>query len=577
MLTTQAGCAIAGLLTSEIWTHPMTADIIITNARVITMDPALPFAEALAIRGHRIMHVGRRDEVMALRGPKTRVHDNGGNTVMPGIIEGHVHLFIGAAELGLLNIRDHEGFESISTAVANFRAKNPGAGFIHAIAATHEHFGAGVAINRHLLDKIVDDVAFAIGSFDHHTVWANTKALEVAGILRGRQLNTGNEIVMGADGLATGELREFEAFAPILKLGASGGRESAGIVTGRDPEPSVTAQQRAQDVETMRAGIAHANSLGITSMHNMDGNAYQLELLHLLEQSGELNARVEVPFHFRNTMKLADMDEALEFRAKYKSDMLHSGRVKLFVDGVMETLTALMLDDYPGYPGNKGAPLYSSDEMNAVVARADSFGLQIATHAIGDGGVRRTLDAYEFARRRNGNRDSRHRIEHIELIDPVDIPRLAELGVVASLQPVAGVGVPGTPQEPILTRLGDKLPYAYAWQTIRETGAKVAFSSDWPVSPLDPFIGMQSAMTARPLRPDCRNQAQSLMDSIHGFTAAGAHMEFMEDRKGMLKQGYLADLAVLDADLERVPADQISGVKPVLTICDGRVVFEKHS
>jgi predicted amidohydrolase YtcJ len=552
----------------------MHADLIITNARIITMDAAKPFAEALAVLGNRVVKVGSAREVMALKSAKTRVHDNRGNTVIPGIIESHVHLFIGAAELGLLNIRHNESFESVSEAVKTYRSKNPGLNFLHAISATHEQFGAGIAINRHLLDRIVNDVPFAIGCFDHHTAWANTKALEVTGLLHGAKLNTGNEVVMGPDGLATGELREFEAFAPVLNLGASGGRESAGIVTGRNPVPAATAQQRAQDEATMRAGVAYANSLGITSMHNMDGNWYQLELLHALEQRGELDARVEVPFHFRNTFKLADVDEAVAYREKYNSDMVHSGRVKLFIDGVLETLTALMLEDYPGYPGNKGAPLYSADELNAVVARADGLGLQIATHAIGDGGVRRTLNAYEFAQKKNGKRDSRHRIEHIELIDPQDIPRIAELGVVASLQPIAGVGVPGSPQQPILSRVGDKLPYAYAWQTIRDTGAAVAFSSDWPVSPLDPFIGIQSAMTAVPPGPGCANQAQSLMDAIHGFTLAGAHMEFMDDCKGMLKEGYFADIAVLNADMEKLRPSEISSVKPVMTVCDGRVVFE---
>jgi predicted amidohydrolase YtcJ len=552
----------------------MHADIIIINARIITMDPLRPFAEALAIIGNKIVRVGSRDDAMELRGSSTRVHDNDGNTVIPGIIESHVHLFIGAVERDLLNIRYNEGFDAVAAAVKDYRAKNHGLNFIHAIGATHEQLGAGVPITRRLLDRIVDDVPFAIGCFDHHTVWANTKALEVAGIMRGAKLNTGNEIVIAADGLATGELREFEAFANVLKLGASGGRESAGIVTGQNPKPAATAKQRMQDEETMRQGIAHANTLGITSMHNMDGNWYQLELLHALEQRGELNARVEVPFHFRNTFKLADVDEAVAYRDKYKTDMVHSGRVKLFMDGVMETLTAQMLDDYPGYPGNKGAPLYTAEEMNAVVARADRLGLQISTHAIGDGGVRRTIDAYEFAQKQNGKRDSRHRIEHIELIDPQDIPRLAALGIVASLQPVAGVGVPGSPPEPILSRVGDKLPYAYAWQTIRDTGAAVAFSSDWPVAPLDPFIGMQSAMTVLPLRPNCPNQAQSLMDTLHGFTLAGAHMEFMEDRKGMIKEGYLADIAALNADMEKTPATEIAGVKPVMTICDGRIVYE---
>ncbi len=548
-------------------------DLIITNARIITMDEANPFADTLAIKGNRILQVGTADDILLLRNLKTRIHDNDGNTVIPGIIEGHVHLFIGAAELDLLNIRWNTNFDSIRDAVHAYRNKNPGLTFIHAISAAHEQFGEGIAITRQLLDQIVPDVPFAIGCFDHHTVWANTKALEVAGILHGRKLSTGNEIVMGADGLTTGELREFEAFAPVLEMGASGGRESAGIVTGLSP--AATPANRAADIETLRKGIAHANALGITSMHNMDGNRYQLELLHALEHRGELNARMEVPFHFRNTMQLADVDEAVEFRRDFATDMLHSGRVKLFIDGVMETLTAQMLEDYPGHPGNKGAPLYTPEEMNAVVARADAHGLQISTHAIGDGGVRTTIDAYENAARKNGTRDSRHRIEHIELIHPDDIPRLAQLGIVASIQPIAGVGVPGNAHEPILSRVGKNLPYAYAWQTIRETGAAITFSSDWPVSPLDPFIGMQSAMTCKPLRADCRDQSQSLMDTLHAFTLAGAHMEFMEDRKGMLKEGYLADIAVLDANIENTSADQISTIKPVMTICDGRVVYEK--
>jgi predicted amidohydrolase YtcJ len=569
---TVACCALAGASSSGQDLATMThADLIIANARIITMDPAKPVAEAMAIAGNRIIRVGSRDDAMALRSAKTRVHDNKGKTVIPGIIEGHVHLFIGAAELDKLDIRYTTGEAAITNAVKAYRAKHPKLKFLHAISAAHDHFG-GAPITRHLLDKIVSDIPFIIGCFDHHTIWANTRALEAKNLMRGAKLPPGSEIVLGPDGLATGELREFESFAPILELGTSGGREALGIITGRNPE-KLTPAQRKSDVETMRRGVAHANTLGITSMHNMDGNLYQLELLHELEKNGELNARVEVPFHFRNTMQLSEVDDAVGFREKYKTDMLHSGRVKLFIDGVMETLTALMLEDYPGHPGNTGAPLYSADDFNQIVARADSHGLQIAVHAIGDGGVRRTLDAYEFAQKKNGKRDSRHRIEHIELIHPDDIPRLAQLGVIASLQPIAGVGVPGNPQEPILSRIGKNLPYAYAWQTLRNTGAEVAFSSDWPVSPLDPFIGMQSAMTPVPY-PNCPDQKQSLMDTLHAFTLAGAHMEFMEDRKGMVREGYLADIAVLNADMEKLPANEMASVKPVLTICDGRVVYE---
>ena len=553
------------------------ADTLITNARVLTMDPARPRAEAVAIAGNRIIRVGTMQDVAGLKAKHTRVIDVAGKTVMPGIIEGHVHLFGGAVELETLMLNGMTGIEAVAEAVALFRRQRPGEPVLLATGIAHEAFGE--PITRQILDGMVSDIPFIMGCFDHHTMWANTRALEMAGIMKGRSLPTGNEIVLDHNGIATGELREPAAYMLVQALTPTGGREWLGMTTGENPDPPATAAQRELDIGFFKKGIAHAASLGITSMHNMDGNWYQLELLQTLLDRGDMNARVEVPFHQKNTFEIARVEEAAEMRAKYGrtragGDMLHCDRVKVFVDGVLETYTALMLEGYPDQPANMGAPLFTADEMNEIVRRADRHGLQVATHAIGDGGVRRTLDAYENAIRANGRRDSRHRIEHIEMIDPADIGRLKALGVIASLQPIAGVGVPGSPHEPILSRVGTKLPWAYAWQTLRDAGAVIAFSSDWPVAPLSPFLGMQAAMTAVPLKPNCPPQAQSLMDTLHGFTAAGAYMEFMEDRKGTLKEGYLADLVVLDADMEATPKDQIANVRPVTTICDGRVSFE---
>ena len=551
-----------------------TADILITNASILTMDKARPRAGSLAIAGNRIIALGEPGDLTAFKARHTRVIDAAGKTVMPGIVEGHVHLFIGAVENESLMLNGAQGFEPIARAVKDYRAKNPGQAVITATGVAHESFGPATPITRQLLDRIVPDVPFIAVCFDLHTVWANTRALETAGLIKGRELPTGNEIVMGVDGLATGELRESAAFMPALGLTPTGGREWLGMTTGENPVPPATPAQRAIDENFMKKGMALAAALGITSMHNMDGNWYQLELLKTLLDNGELNARIEVPFHQKNFFELSRIDEAFDMRAQYQGEMLHCDRVKIFIDGVLESLTALMLDDYPGHPGNQGAPLFTAEEFNALAQRIDARQMQISVHAIGDGGVRRTLDGYDFARRKNGPRDSRHRIEHIELIDPTDIPRLKELGVVASLQPIAGVGVPGNPHEPILSRVGDKLPNAYAWQTLRETGAEIAFSSDWPVAPLNPFLGMQAAMTAVPLKPGCRDQSQTLMDTLDGFTRAGAYMEFMEHRKGMLREGYLADVVVLDSDLEKTPKDRIATVRPLTTICDGRVTFE---
>jgi predicted amidohydrolase YtcJ len=160
------------------------------------------------------------------------------------------------------------------------------------------------------------------------------------------------------------------------------------------------------------------------------------------------------------------------------------------------------------------------------------------------------------------------------VIDPADVPRLRTLGVVASLQPIVGLGVPGAPLEPCLSRIGPKMPYAYAWQTLRAAGAAIAFSSDWPVSPLDPFLGMQAAMTRRPALPGLPEQRQSLMDTLAAFTSDGAYAEFAEDKKGRLAPGLLADVIVLNADVETIPAAEFSTIKPVVTICDGRITYE---
>ena len=551
--------------------HP---DLIIINARVITMDEVQPFAQSLAVSGNKIIAVGSNNDVLQLRAKPTRVVDAGGKTVMPGIIEGHVHLFGGAVELTTLMVNHINSFQTFYDAVSQHRKANENLKVISANGIAHASLGIDGPITRQLLDRIVADVPFIVGCFDHHTMWANTKALEAAGIMRGRALPTGNEIVLDAQGIATGELREPAAYMVVQALTATGGREWLGMTTGENPNPPATAAQRRSDEALMISGIKHANSFGITSMHNMDGNWYQLELLKNILDRGELNARMEIPFHQKNTFDIARVDEAADMHAQFKGDMLHSGRVKIFMDGVLETLTALTLDDYPGHPGNKGTPLFTAAEFNALAARIDKLKLQISVHAIADGAVRRTLDGYEFARAQNGVRDSRHRIEHIELIDPSDVPRLHELGVIASLQPIAGVGVPWAPKEPILSRVGDKLPWAYPWQTLRKTGATIAFSSDWPIAPLNPFLGVEAAMTCVRLRPDCPDQSQTLMDSLHAFTVAGAEMEFMEDRKGVLKAGYLADVVVLDSDLEKTAAHEMRNVKAVMTVCDGRVVWE---
>jgi predicted amidohydrolase YtcJ len=257
------------------------------------------------------------------------------------------------------------------------------------------------------------------------------------------------------------------------------------------------------------------------------------------------------------------------------SDKLKSGFVKLFMDGVVDSQTAVMLDDYSNKPGWRGEPLFSQKQFDEIAIEADRRGLQIAVHAIGDGAVRSVLYGYQAARKKNGARDSRHRVEHIEVVHPADIKRFAKLGVIASMQPPHPPGSQGLPLEPTLTNIGRaKWPYAYAWNSLRKAGAHLVFGTDWPVSDINPIRSVQSAMTRVPFAPGLESHAQSLMQALHSYTVEGAYAEFAEVRKGQLKKCMFADVVVLGGDLENTAAETLHSVVPRFTICDGSVVWE---
>ncbi len=552
----------------------MTASLIITNAKVLTMDPARPRAEAIAVSGNRITAIGTHAGIMREKGASTRVADAGGGSVIPGFVEAHMHLFAGAAELANLQLFGVRGFDELKARTEAYVKANPGDDLIIGEQVDYTIL-AGEPLSRHHLDRIVKDRPFMVFSPDHHTAWANTLALEMAGLLKGAKLGPGNEVVMAADGLAQGELREGEAFFPVRALSKKGMRDRLGLVTGGEPEPYPTKAEFESDLDIMRQGLAHAARHGITFLHNMDGNLYTLELLEELQRRGELSARARVPFHFKNFMDIAMLEKASLMAARYKSGMLSSGFVKLFADGVTDTGTAVMVDDYADQPGWKGEPLFEPERFAKIAVEADRRGLQIAVHAIGDGAVRIVLDGYEAALKANGRRDSRHRVEHVEVIHPDDIPRFKELGVIASMQPPHPPGCHGLPLEPYLTKIGAKRwPYAFAWKTLRAAGARIAFGTDWPVSDVSPLWSLQSAMTRGRWNDAMPDNRQSLHDALHSYTADGAYVGFMEDKTGRLKEGMLADICVLPVDLEATDPGTYKEITPRMTVCDGRVVFE---
>ena len=552
----------------------MTADLIVTDAKVLTMDPSRPTAEAVAIKDGKILAIGSEAAIDALRGPATRVISAHNATVLPGFIEAHMHLFGGAAELHHLPLGGLRGFDAVAKAVRAYVPTQPDARVIFGKGADYAMMGAEGSINRHHMDQMCPDRPFAIASADHHTMWANTKLLEAVGLLHGKILGPGNEIVMGEDGLANGELREVEAFGPIIKYSGED-RATLGLATGGEPQPAPSREERAADIVTIRRGLEWCAKHGITSIHNMDGNFYTLELLGEIEAQGNLLCRNKVPFHFKNFMKVEMLEKASLMAELYNSDFLSSGLVKFFYDGVLDSYTACMVDDYADRPGITGDPLFTQEQFNEAAIEADRRKLQIAVHCIGDAAVRRVLNGYQAAQKANGIRDSRHRIEHVEVITEIDIPRFSELGVIASMQPPHPPGAMDFPLEPTISRIGkQRWHLSYPARTMKDSGAHVVFASDWPVASIDVLAGIQAAVTRKAWGPGFPDHRFNVMEAIAGYTAEGAYAEFAENKKGVLKEGYFGDVVILSGDIENTPPEAIGTLHPVTTICGGRVTFE---
>lgn len=548
----------------------MTPEMIVTNARVLTMDPANPRTEAVAISDGRILAVGGRSEIEKMALAETEVIDCGGSTVLPGFFESHLHLVLGGAELDHLQLTHVDGAETLARAFHSFAAEHPDRPLLMAQGGHYAMLDH--PMTRHDLDTIIADRPIAIGAHDHHTVWANTCALKAAGILEGAEMPHGHEVVMGADGLATGELREFEAFAPVIALGGEA-RLNLGIATGEEPSPWPDAAAQAIDRAKVANGLAHAAKHGITSMVNMDGNHYTLNLLRGLQDEGRLTARVKVPFHFKPHMDLTALDRADAMTRDFDDDWLTSGFVKMFMDGVIDSGTAFRLDSYPGRSGYHSEPLFPGPRFNQIATEIDRRGLQIAVHAIGDGAVRTTIDGYEAAQKANGKRDSRHRIEHIEMIDPSDISRLGALGITASLQPPHAPGAMDFAMFPTLDGIGrNRWGDIYLCRTLAEAGAPLAFASDWPVTDISVMRGIGAAMT-RPTFEGAEDQRIPLIQVLHAYTAGGAWAAHREHVTGTIRTGLAADIVVLSGDIESTQPESIADLQIALTICGGRVSY----
>lgn len=548
-------------------------ETLITGAVVWTGDPEQPSAEAVGWSGDRITFVGRLADASGLIGGRTRVIDGSGRMLLPGFIDDHQHLFFGSAELDNLLVDGLHSFAELQFAIRSYAAEHPGKPCVSVSHLQYDALPPGGPLTRQQLDELVSDRPLVLMDYSYHTVWANSLALERAGLLHGGTSGPGSLIVMAPGGTASGELREPDAFGPVLALTGAWGRATRAYTHGASLPGD--AAQRAEDLQIIRRGLSNAARLGITSIQNMDGDRYQLDLLAQLEQEGALTARVSLPFMVRPDTLQGSLQEAVLWSNAYTGDRLRTGRLKLFMDGIIESHTALMLEDYADLPGSRGGALFGAEQFAQIAVHADALGLQLDVHAIGDGAVRRTLDGYSRARDVNGARDSRHRIEHVEMLDPADLHRFAELGVTASMQPghVPGAGlVPLEAWTAAVPR--ERWGWAFPWRALRESGARLAFGSDWPIIDANPLLGLRAALT-RPLwNEDLPDQRPTLDQALAAFTSGGAYAEFMEEEKGTLRVGMLADLVLLSHDLKTTPPQAYGEVKALLTVCGGEVVYE---
>lgn len=532
-----------------------SADFIFENANVFTANPSQMFAEAVAITGNRISFVGQNKEARGYKGNHTRVIDMSGGTIMPGIIDSHYHMMYGALNMAGMQLDDVINFDELSKFILAYANKHPEATWLAGAGLRYNLGPNNTPLTRQHLDAIVADRPIYLNSFDGHTSWANTLALKMAGIFNGGKTAPNSENVLDEHGESTGELREPGAYQPVSDL---------------VPKPDETGKR-----SLLKKALQLTASLGITSVHNMDGNYEQAARYAAFEDLEELTCRIYIPYSINpeTTVDMLARDVA-EMKQAFNGAMLRTGSVKLFIDGVIESFTGLLVDPYEDNPTIFGAPNYEIAHFNNLVAKADQLGMQVITHAVGDMAVRKVLDAYEYAQTQNGKRDSRHRVEHIELIHPDDLSRFKQLDVLASMQPLHSPMQLGD-DNVWIQRVGtQRWKYSFAWRMLRDAGATLVFGSDWPIVTQNPFQGISNALTRAPWEAGLPEQNQTLIEALLSYTRDGAFGEFQENQKGQLQTNYLADLVALEENIFETSPEVIGKIMPVLTMANGKIVHE---
>jgi predicted amidohydrolase YtcJ len=536
------------------------AELVVMNANVVTIDKDNPRAEAVAVIGEKIIAVTSNRAIQAYLGDETEIIDAEGRLMIPGFNDAHAHY--GPLDTEYIELRYITDKNVITERVRERVAQVEPGVLIRGGHWEHEMFDDKQWPTKELLDEVAPNNPVALSRADGHSVLVNSYVIRASGITNETPDPFGGEIQRDpVSGEATG----------IFKEQAQGLLDYGAVAVDRTPEEREAL--RAQGWEDM---LEYTRSLGVTSIqHAGGGNG---DFYQRLMDEGKLTVRVDVDGRLTADPDQLDRYEELRNRFPPSGDWIRFGYLKGFMDGTLGSGTALFHEPFEDEPDKSGLPMMPYEEMEERVLAADARGFQVGVHCIGDKANTWILNAFEKAQEMNGVRDSRHRSEHAQVLIDEDIPRFAELGVIASMQPTHCI----TDKRFAEKRIGlERSKGAYAWRRLLDAGVKIAFGTDYSVEPLPPLEGIYAAVTRKDRLgepgdgwfPDQKLTAE---EAIELYTLGSAYAQFMEDRKGMLKEGYLADMVIYDRDFITGPEEEIMQALVDYTIVGGKVVYTRQ-
>ena len=531
-----------------------SADLIIINAKVWTVDKSLPIVQAVAVLGERIVAVGSNLEVEAWRGAHTRVFDAAGKLLLPGFNDAHVHFVSGGQQLDNVQLKDATSPEEFARLVGERAKVTPKGEWILGGNWDETKWNPPNMPTKELIDAITPDTPVFVSRYDGHMGLANSVALRLAGITAKTPDPPGGTIVRDAQGNPTGALKDA-ATDYIEKV-----------------IPPLSHEQRAKVV---KRAMAYAGSVGVTSVQHMDASYEDIAVYAELLQRGELTTRI----YAAPLITHVDDQARLGIRHAFGGPYLRIGAVKAFADGSLGSGTAYFYEPFLNQGNNRGL---LSDEMHPIslmrdrYMKADAAGLQICTHAIGDEGISTILDLYAEVVKAHGETDRRLRIEHAQHMATKDFERFAKLQVIASVQPYHAID-DGRFAESDIGH--DRASRTYAFRTFLDHGVRLAFGTDWEVAPLNPLLTVYAAVTRATLDGKNPNgwfpeQKLSVAEAIEAYTLGSAYAEFQEGEKGSITPGKLADMVLLSEDIFSIAPEKIRDVRVLQTFLGGRLVFD---